>query len=381
MSRPLRIALVAGEASGDTLGAGLLRALKAQHGEIEAVGIGGPQMIAEGFESWFPMERLSVMGITEVVGRLPELLGIRRNLVEKLQEWQPDVFIGIDAPDFNLGVEKRLKQAGIKTAHYVSPSVWAWRKGRVKKIRQAVDHMLTLLPFEADFYREEAVPVTFVGHTLADSLPLEPDVQSARDQINAGNGDTLLAVLPGSRRSEVEKLLPLFLDVVTQLMAKIPSLKVIIPAANEARLEQIEAVLADRSDLPVEVLLKQADLAIAAADAVLVASGTATLQTLLWKKPMVVAYKVSAFSYWLISTLATTQWVALPNILEQKTWVPERLQKDAQVDILVADLEKALADDDYRQQFQARALHWHKALARNADARAAEAILKLAAPL
>ena len=378
MSRQLKIAIIAGEASGDALAAGFIRKIKLSHPNAEFVGIGGDKMIAEGFSSRVPMERLSVMGISEVVGRLRELFRIRREFVEWCLDWQPDVFVGVDAPDFNLGVELKLRRQGIKTVHYVSPSVWAWRKGRLKKIRKAVDHMLTLLPFEADFYLNENIPVTFVGHTLADTLPMTSDKNHYRHQLDIAQDVPLLAVLPGSRSSEVKQLLPLFLETIKQVHRHIPNLAIVIPAANGHRKVQILDIV-NKQTLPysISVLDQQADTSIAASDAVLVASGTATLQTMLWKKPMVVAYRMSAFSFWLMSTLATTKWVSLPNILEQKDWVPERLQNAATVEQLTNDLLRALSDLEYRQAFIDRAAFWHNKLALNADQKAADAIVSM----
>jgi lipid-A-disaccharide synthase len=379
MNRPLKVALLAGEASGDTLGAGLMKALKAKHSNIEFAGIGGHKMTAQGLISRVPMERLSVMGISEVLGRLPELLRIRKAFFQWCMEWQPDVFIGIDAPDFNIPLEKKLKAAGLKTVHYVSPSVWAWRKGRIKNIRKAVDHMLTLLPFEADFYHHENIPVTFVGHTLADALPIDSDKTQAKALFHISPQENVVAMLPGSRRNEVAKLFPLFWQTLIKLSSTVEHLRVLIPAANEARREQIDQLIAEQpANIRVTVLDQQADDAIAAADAVLVASGTATLQTMLWKTPMVVAYRMSDFSFWLMSKLATTRWVALPNILEQRDWVPERLQDDATVEQLCEDMNTALTDELYRKDFADLATQWHKKLALNADEQAANAILGLA---
>jgi lipid-A-disaccharide synthase len=378
MARSLKVALLAGEASGDILGAGLMRELKTQHPNIEFAGIGGEKMVAEGLESRVPMERLSVMGITEVLGRLSELLRIRKEFYRWCLEWKPDVFIGIDAPDFNLGLEANLKRSGIPTVHYVSPSVWAWRKGRIKKIRKAVSHMLTLLPFEAEFYRTEGIPVTHVGHTLADQLPLESDNSSVREKFGLKREATVVTMMPGSRGSEVNKLCSLFLDSIAQAQVKTGPLEVLIPAANDHRKIQILEILKEyKSSLTVRVLDKQADEAIAASDVVLVASGTATLQTMLWKKPMVVAYRLSAFTFWYISKLATTKWVSLPNILEQRDWVPERLQDDATVEQLSADIVKALTDESYRKDFAHLATLWHKKLALGADKQAAKAVLSL----
>jgi lipid-A-disaccharide synthase len=378
MVQSLKVAVLAGEASGDILGAGLMRELKAQHPNIEFAGIGGEKMISEGLESRVPMERLSVMGITEVLGRLGELLRIRKEYYQWCLEWKPDVFIGIDAPDFNLSLEANLKRSGIPTVHYVSPSVWAWRKGRIKKIRAAVSHMLTLLPFEADFYHTEGIPVTHVGHTLADQLPLESDNSSAREKLGLNQDATIVTMMPGSRGSEVSKLCTLFLDSIEEAQVQTGPLEVLIPAANEHRKTQILAILNEyKSSLAVRVLDKQADDAIAASDVVLVASGTATLQTMLWKKPMVVAYRLSAFTFWYISKLATTKWVSLPNILEQRDWVPERLQDDATVEQLSADIVKALTDESYRKDFSRLATQWHQKLALGADKQAAKAVLSL----
>jgi lipid-A-disaccharide synthase len=375
---PLRVALVAGEASGDLLGAGLMQALRAQHPDIEFAGIGGDHMIAAGLISRVPMERLSVMGLTEVLGRLPELLGIRRALTQFCLDWQPDVFIGIDAPDFNLGLEISLRTAGIKTVHYVSPSVWAWRKGRIKKIRRAVDHMLTLLPFEATFYQREQIPVTFVGHILADRLPMTHSPEILRQEMGLISGLPVVAMLPGSRGSEVKTLTALFLTTLTRVQQQIGPIQVVIPAANALRAEQIAAIIAQQApDLNISVLDQRADDALAASDAVLVASGTATLQAMLWKKPMVVAYKLSVLSHFIISRLAIGRWVALPNILAERDWVPERLQAAATPERLAEDLIRALEDADYRNEFVAQASEWHRKLACNADQRAAQAVLTL----
>ncbi|MHA7881029.1 MAG: lipid-A-disaccharide synthase [Saccharospirillum sp.] len=379
MTRPLKVALLAGEASGDILGAGLIRALKARYPDVSFAGIGGERMQAEGMTSRVPMERLSVMGIAEVVGRLRELFRIRAAYRDWCIDWQPDVFIGIDAPDFNIGLERQLRQAGIATIHYVSPSVWAWRKGRVKTIAQAVDHMLTLLPFEAEFYREHQVPVTFVGHTLADQLPMEPDRQTARKRLDIDADERCLALLPGSRGGEVSRLAPLFLQAASLLQDSTGPLTILIPAASEARQRQIEeAVHQHGSGLKVRLFPGQSTDVMTAADAVLLASGTATLEAMLLKRPMVVAYRMNPLSFWIIKSMATTPWVALPNILAKADWVPERLQRAATPSQLARDLERALDDESYRQQFVERARSLHRELARGADARAAEVVLQVA---
>ncbi|MBU2862404.1 lipid-A-disaccharide synthase [Reinekea forsetii] len=378
MERPLRIAIVAGEASGDTLGAGLMESLLKRHPNIEFAGIGGESMISHGFQSLFPIERLSVMGFSEVIGRLFELICIRKALRRWVIDWQPDVFIGIDAPDFNLDLELALKNAGITTVHYVSPSVWAWRQGRIKKIKKAVNHMLTFLPFEADFYRQHQVPVSFIGHTLADKLPQKPLAELLKQAENSTQVTKTLAVLPGSRSSEVEKLGTLFLQVAEAVKQELGSLNVVIPTPNRARTEQVRAIIANQNlNFNVEILEKQSDEALRRADAVLVASGTATLQTMLLKKPMVVAYKMSAVSFKIISLLAKTKWVSLPNILEQDDWIPERLQEQATVEQLKSDVIAALTDSTQRAEFLKKACYWHEQLALNADDQAAAAVMSL----
>lgn len=375
----LRVALLAGEASGDILGAGLMKALRERHPDIEFAGIGGPRMSAEGLQSRVPMERLSVMGLTEVLGRLRELFRIRARYRDWCIRWRPDVFVGIDAPDFNLGLERQLREAGVRTVHYVSPSVWAWRQGRVKKIRAAVDHILTLLPFEADFYREHQVPVSFVGHTLADSLPLEPDKAAARRALGIPEDERCLAVLPGSRGSEVSRLAPLFLQAATLLQNRTGPVRVLIPAASEHRREQIEAAVHRHGDgLHIDLVSGQSDTVMTAADGVLLASGTAALEAMLLKRPMVVAYRVNWLTYRILRAMTTSRWASLPNILAQADWVPERLQYEATVETLASDLERVLDDSEYRAQFEQRAAFLHRQLARSADDRAAEAVLAVA---
>lgn len=379
MSRPLRVALLAGEASGDILGAGLMRALRARHPDVEFGGIGGERMIAEGLDSRVSMERLSVMGLTEVLGRLRELFRIRAAYRDWCIHWQPDVFVGIDAPDFNLGLERQLRDAGIKAVHYVSPSVWAWRQGRIKKIRSSVDHMLTLLPFEADFYRQHQVPVTFVGHTLADQFPMEPDRSAARRRLGVTEQGLCLAVLPGSRGSEVGRLAPLFLQAATLAQKSLGPLTVLIPAANEFRREQIEAAVRQHGNgLHIQLYAGQSTDVMIASDGVLLASGTAALEAMLLKRPMVVSYRLTALTFRIMRAMATTRWVSLPNILTQSDWVPERLQDDATPERLAKDLTRILTDTDYRAQFEQRSRFLHRQLARGADEQAAEAVLAVA---
>jgi len=368
----LRIALVAGEASGDILGAGLMRALKAQHPAVEFIGVGGPLMQAEGLESYFPMERLSVMGLVEVLGRLRELLARRKKLIQTLIEEKPDVFIGIDAPDFTLNIELKLRQAGIKTVHYVSPSVWAWRQKRVLKIREGCDLMLTLLPFEARFYEEKGVPVRFVGHTLADTIPLEADRAAARQALNLPEGP-LVALMPGSRGGEVSRLGGLFFDAAERLRTMRPQIRFVLPCASPQRRVQLEALLAGR-DLPVTLLDGQSHQALAACDAVLIASGTATLEALLYKRPMVVAYRLAPLTFWILKRMVKSPYVSLPNLLAQRMLVPELLQDDATAESLATTLLPLIdGGEEQTRGFD----EIHRTLRRDASNQAAEAVLTL----
>ncbi|MBV7489012.1 MULTISPECIES: lipid-A-disaccharide synthase [Pseudomonas] len=368
----LRIALVAGEASGDILGAGLMRALKARHPAVEFIGVGGPLMQAEGLTSYFPMERLSVMGLVEVLGRLRELLARRKKLVADLIDAKPDVFIGIDAPDFNLNIELKLRQAGIKTVHYVSPSVWAWRQKRVLKIREGCDLMLTLFPFEARFYEEKGVPVRFVGHTLADAIPLQADRAAARAELGLPDGP-LVALMPGSRGGEVGRLGSLFLDTAQRLRALRPGVRFVMPCASAQRRAQLEELLAGR-DLPLTLLDGQSHLALAACDAVLIASGTATLEALLYKRPMVVAYRLAPLTFWILKRMVKSPYISLPNLLAQRLLVPELLQDDATVEALAQTLSPLIEDgEEQTRGFD----EIHRTLRLDASNQAADAVLNL----
>jgi lipid-A-disaccharide synthase len=374
MGDVLRVALVAGEASGDILGAGLMQALKARHPHVEFIGVGGPLMQAEGLNSYFPMERLAVMGLVEVLGRLPELLARRKRLIKGLIAAKPDVFIGIDAPDFNLTVELKLRRAGIKTVHYVSPSVWAWRKKRVLKIRQACDLMLTLFPFEAQFYDAHSVPVRFVGHPLADAIPVQADRMAARAALDLPLDCPVVALLPGSRGGEVARLGSLFLDAAVRLRTLRPGIRFVLPCASPERREQLEQLLVGR-DLPLTLLNGRSHDALAACDAVLIASGTATLEALLYKRPMVVAYKVAPLTYRILKRLVTSPYISLPNLLAERLLVPELIQDAATPEALAQLLAPLLSCGEVQTEgFDVI----HRALRRDASAQAAEAVLKLA---
>ena len=368
----LCVALVAGEASGDILGSGLMRALKARHPDVRFIGVGGPLMEAEGLQSYFPMERLSVMGLVEVLGRLRELLKRRKDLIQTLIGEKPDVFIGIDAPDFTLTIELKLRQAGIKTVHYVSPSVWAWRQKRVFKIREGCDLMLTLLPFEAKFYEEQGVPVRFVGHPLADTIPLQADRSAARASLGFGDGP-LVALMPGSRGGEVGRLGEVFLDTAKRLQHLIPGVRFVSPCANPARRAQLEQMLQGR-DLPLTLLDGQSHLALAACDAVLIASGTATLEALLYKRPMVVAYRLAPLTFWILKRMVRSPYVSLPNLLAQRLLVPELLQDAATPEALATTLAPLVREGGEQTDSFDRI---HRSLRRDASNQAAEAVLAL----
>ena len=377
-ARRRRIALVAGEASGDLLGAPLIAALRERFPDAEFAGIGGPRMRAAGFEAWHDCSELAVMGLAEVLRHLPRLLRLRRSLVARLLDWRPDVFVGIDAPDFNLGVEKRLKRAGIRTVHYVSPSVWAWREKRVLGIRQSTDLMLTLFPFEEAVYQRHGVRVRCVGHTLADRIALQPDRAAARQTLGIADDARLLALLPGSRNGELRKLGRLFLDTAHWCLQRQPDLQFVLPCANPERRAQMEAILAESGlKLPLTLLDGQAQEALAACDAVLIASGTATLEAMLFKRPMVVAYCMAGLTFRILKRLVKVGHVALPNLLAGREVAPEFLQDAATPAALGEALLARLQPSAERADAERTFLELHQLLRRDADQTAANAILEL----
>jgi len=376
-----RVYLVAGELSGDLLGAGLMRALKARHPGIAFRGIGGPRMIEEGIDSRFPLETLSVMGLVEVLRHLPRLVGVRRELRRDALVWRPDIMIGIDAPDFNLGLERQLREAGLITAHYVSPSVWAWRQGRVKGIARSVDAMLTFLPFEAAFYARHRVPVAFVGHPLADELPLHNDRIAARAELGLPEAGEVLALLPGSRAGEIRFLGATFLAAAERLCAARPGLWVVIPAATPQRRGELEALLAAHPALAERLILLdgRARQAMVAADAVLLASGTAALEAMLCHRAMLVAYRMAPATHWLAKRLVKTEWISLPNLIAREALVPELIQDAASPEAIVERLGEMLDDDPGRTALEARFAAMHVGLQRDASRRACDAIEALVA--
>lgn len=374
----LTIGIVAGEMSGDLLGAGLIQAIRQRHPQARFVGIGGPAMIQAGCESLFPMERLSVMGIVEVLGRLRELLHIRKTLREYFIAHPPAVFIGIDSPDFTLPLEHSLKQQGIRTVHYVSPSVWAWRQKRVFKIREGVDLMLTLLPFEAAFYEQHQVPVKFVGHPFATSIAQNIDFAQARARWGFQPGDKVVALMPGSRGGELKYMGPLFLETLRLLVSRDPSLKFITAMANEARRKQFEQQLQQlKESLPLRIVDGQAREVMACSDVVLATSGTVTLEAMLLKRPMVVAFRWSPLTHAIISRLVKTRFISLPNLLAGRELVPEFVQEQAQPQALAQALLAWLENPQKCQQVQQEFDRLHSQLNRNASQEAADAILAL----
>lgn len=371
---PADIAIIAGESSGDLLGAGLIRALILREPGLRIEGVAGRSMIAAGCASVYPIERLSVMGFAEVAGRYVSLMQDRRKLAQRWIAQPPRVFVGIDAPDFNLGLERRLRQHSIPTVHYVSPSVWAWRRYRVRGIRAAVDKMLTLFPFEAKFYEHAGVPVQHVGHPLADLIDLQVDMAGARAQLRLDPSATCVALLPGSRRMEVEQLTMLLLDTARWLHQRDPSLRFVMPAATESIYARLKLAV-DAADLPVSLVQGMAREAMAASNVVVLASGTATLEALLSKRPMVITYKVHPLTYQIMKRMLKVTHVGLPNLLANKALVPERLQHDATAETLGRDvlewLDSPLRVAQVVEQFD----RIHHELRCDASERAADAVL------
>ncbi|WP_082880474.1 MULTISPECIES: lipid-A-disaccharide synthase [unclassified Oleiphilus] len=375
--RPVTIAMVAGEASGDILGAGLIKSLLKRYPNARFEGIGGPLMLAEGFNSHVPMERLSVMGLVEVLGRIFELIGIRRRLKQHFLKSRPDAFIGIDAPDFNIGLELALRKKGLKTGHYVSPSVWAWRQKRIFKIARAVDLMLTLFPFEAKFYKAHDVAVRFVGHPLADSIPEHSDKSSAREALGLDQNAKLVALLPGSRAGEISYIGKSFLDTACWLYERDPNIKFVLPYVNEARKEQILSLLDDcEVNLPLTLISGRSREVMAASDVIVLASGTATLEAMLVNRPMVVSYRVSKITHYIMKRLLKAPFISLPNLLAGRELVPELVQDDAQPELIGKQvMERFLPSKATETQESFSELH--KSLRLNASEQAADAVVKL----
>lgn len=371
----MRIGIVAGELSGDLLGAGLIYALKAKYPNAVIEGIGGSKMLAAGFHSHFPLETLSVMGLVEVLKHYFEIKKCHDSLVEYFLKQPPDVFIGIDAPDFNLSLEYKLKKAGIPTVHYVSPSVWAWREYRLAKIARACDLMLTLFPFEADYYHQHNIPVSFVGHPLADAIPLHTDQKVARKKLGLNTNGKLIALLPGSRFNEVTQLTNPFLKTANWLLKQQPDLAFIVPLANPKLRQYFVQIVPN--DLPIHLLDGQSHDVIAAADVVLMASGTATLEAMLLKRPMVVAYRMANITYWLAKLLVHTPYFSLPNLLAKKLLVAEFIQNQVITENLGPAVLECLNNPKRVEILQNSFTELHHNLRQSANQKAAQAILSL----
>ncbi|EKF9475060.1 lipid-A-disaccharide synthase [Vibrio cholerae] len=376
MNRPLRIGIVVGELSGDTLGEGFIKAIRARYPDVEFVGIGGPKMNALGCQSLFDMEELAVMGLVEVLGRLPRLLKVKAELVKYFTANPPDVFVGIDAPDFNLRLELSLKQAGIKTVHYVSPSVWAWRQNRIHGIAAATHLVLAFLPFEKAFYDKFNVPCEFIGHTLADSIPLASDKLAARQLLGLDEQRRWLAVLPGSRGSEMKMLAEPFVATCQKLQARYPDLGFVVALVNAKRRAQFEQTWQQVApELNFVLVDDTARNVITAADAVMLASGTVALECMLLKRPMVVGYRVNAFTAFLAKRLLKTPYVSLPNILAGEELVKELLQEHCTVDNLYHEVSRLLESDN--QALMDKFTEMHQWIRKDADQQAAQAVLHL----
>lgn len=374
----LRVAIVAGETSGDLLGAGLMRAIRAQHADVQFEGIAGPEMAAEGCEAYYPAERLALLGLVEVLGHLPEVLKIRRDLARRLRDSPPDVFVGIDAPDFNLPLEARLRKAGIRTVHYVSPTVWAWRSYRVHKVARAVDLMLTVFPFETDFYRAHHVPVRFVGHPLADLVPLVSDRLEARRKLGLAASAQIVALLPGSRSSELRYLGERFLATARWCHRQRPGLRFVAPMASPRTRALFEGFLRNDEVLPLTLVDGRSREVMEAADVVLTASGTATLEAMLLKRPMVVAYRMAFVTQWLMRRLLKVPHFSLPNLLAGREIVKEFFQDEVTPERLGPAVLSFLDDPASAHALQEVFAEIHYALRKNANREAASAVLELA---
>ncbi|MHB1144559.1 MAG: lipid-A-disaccharide synthase [Thiobacillus sp.] len=366
------LGLIAGEASGDLLGAHFVAALKQNHPRLRAAGIAGPRMVEAGVEAIYPSDKLAVNGYVEVLRHLPELLWIRSRIARHFLRERPRVFVGIDAPDFNFTLEAKLKQAGIPTVHFVSPSIWAWRPERITRIKQAVSHMLVVFPFEEQIYRDAGIPVSYVGHPLADVIPLEPDTAAARTGLGLGSGP-VIALLPGSRLSEVARHARLMLDAAVRIRQHRPDAQFVLPAASEAAARLIRQA-AQGLERPLHILAGQSHAALAACDVALVASGTATLEAALFKKPMVITYRVPALTAHLMRKKALLPWIGLPNILARDFVVPERVQEAATPGNLASDALAWLDDAPRREAVIDTFRTMHLSLRQNASARIAEAL-------
>jgi lipid-A-disaccharide synthase len=372
-----KIAIVAGEASGDLLGGHLIEALNQQRSDLEFFGIAGPLMMREGAKSLYPMEKLSVRGYLEVIKHLPELIKLRKNLLKQILDAKPDIFIGIDAPDFNFWLERKLKKQGIPTIHYVSPSIWAWRGGRIKKIKRSVSHMLALFPFEPALYEQVDLPVTYVGHPLADELPINPNKSATRQMLKLEQDELIIAMLPGSRNSEVAQHAELFVKTAELISHYHKNVKFLVPLITRQTRTMFEKAIRMHAIGPLNMLLLfgHAHDAMEAADFVIVASGTATLEAALLKKPMIITYRMSQASWLLLKQMHYLPYVGLPNVLANKFIVPELLQNEATPEKLAEKMNEMLADKVHLNEINQTFTEMHHTLKQDSAKKSAEVVL------
>lgn len=374
----LRIGMVVGEPSGDALGAGLVRALREKCPGLVVEGILGPRLVNEGGNAIFPMSKLSVMGLVEVLIEYPDLASIRNRLKHYFYKNPPDIFIGIDAPDFNLQLEEDLHKSGIRTVHYVSPSVWAWRRGRVSDVARAVDLLLTLFPFESDFYKGESIQVECVGHPLADALPLKPDKDEARQLLELPVKKTVVALMPGSRRAEISRHVMPFLETALVCYRQLPDVHFICNMIDdEAKISMLDIVERHTPELPIDIFVGQSQQVLQSCDVALLASGTVTLEAMLLKKPMVIAYRMAPLTYFLLRAMVISRWVGLPNILAQETLVPEFFQNQVCAEKLAPAIMHWLGDADASSRLVNRFTEIHREMKLDADHKAAAAVMRL----
>lgn len=375
----MRIMLVAGELSGDQLGAGVVRLLREHYPNAILEGIGGQQMIDAGLKSLYPIETLSVMGLFEVLKHLPAILKVRKGILKHCQDNSPDIYIGIDAPDFNLPIEAKLKARGIKTAHYVSPSVWAWREGRMKKIKRATDVIFAILPFEEDFYQKHGHKAIFVGHPLANKTPMDEDTVGARKQldIDTNPNKKVIALLPGSRTQEIIRILPVFLQSIAQLKRQGYEFDTLLPVAKESLYGEINKHQELLDKLNIQKFNGNAHRVLQACDFALVASGTAALETMLYKKPMVIGYQMSTLTAAIVKHMLKTKYVGLPNILANKAIVPELLQNNFTANQITHELQRFFDDQEYTQEIKATFQSLHQLLMLDADRKVSDEIINL----
>lgn len=371
--------MVAGESSGDLLASRLLSGLRPQLPDARIHGIGGHRMAEYGFQSHWPMEKLSVRGLFEVLAHYREIKGIQNALRDMLLAETPAAFIGVDAPDFNFGLEAPLKQAGIPTMHFISPSIWAWRGGRIKKIAKAVSHMLVVFPFEEEIYRKAGIPVTYVGYPLAEVIPMAPDVGAARASLGLPLNVKVVAILPGSRMSELKYNAVAFIETAKRLVSRDPSIRIVVPMAGDRQRAYFTELVnkAGLADVAIELLSGRSHEAIAAADTVLVASGTATLEVALFKKPMVIAYKMMRASWEILRHMGYQPWIGLPNILAREFVVPELLQDAATPEAMADALWTQLTDEPLRARLYQRFTEMHHTLLRDTARESAQAVMQL----